>query len=65
LSNLPVTASLKIQPVDRTDDTLFRARLMGMDEGSARASCQQLVINGQVCMLVTPQGDELAGLPQR
>jgi len=65
LSNLPVTASLKIQPVSQTDDTLFRARLMGMDEGSARASCQQLVSNGQVCMLVTPQGDELAGLPQR
>ncbi len=65
LSNLPVTASLKIQPVDQTDDTLFRARLMGMDEVSARASCQQLVSNGQVCMLVTPQGDELAGLPRR
>jgi D-alanyl-D-alanine carboxypeptidase len=65
LHNLPVTASLKIQPVERTNATLFRARLMGMDEGSARASCQELVSNGQVCILVTPQGDELAGLPQR
>ncbi len=65
LYNLPVTASLKIQPVDRSNATLFRARLMGMDEGSARASCRQLVSNGQVCILVTPQGDELAGLPER
>ncbi len=65
LYDLPVTASLKIQPVDQANDTLFRARLMGMDEASARASCQQLVRNGQVCILVTPQGDELAGLPQR
>ena len=65
LSNLPITASLKIQPVDQTDNTLFRARLMGMDEGSARASCGQLLSSGQVCMLVTPQGDELASLPLR
>lgn len=65
LYDLPVTASLKIQPVDQTDDTLFRARLMGMDEASARASCKQLVRNGQVCILVTPQGDELASLSQR
>ena len=65
LSNLPVTTSLKIQPVDRSADALYRARLMGMDEVSARASCQQLVSNGQVCVLVTPQGDELASLPSR
>ncbi|MCZ6587198.1 MAG: D-alanyl-D-alanine carboxypeptidase [Alphaproteobacteria bacterium] len=65
LSNLPVTASLKIQPVSRTPGTLFRARLMGMDEISARASCRQLVRNGQDCVLVTPQGDELASLPTR
>ena len=60
LPNLPVTASLKVQPVSKTADTLYRARLMGMDEVGARASCQQLVSNGQECVLVTPQGDELA-----
>ena len=60
LFNLPATASLKIGPVDQTADTLFRARLMGMDEVGARNSCQQLVSNGQECVLVTPQGDELA-----
>ncbi len=65
LSDVPVTASLKIQPVSQSADTLFRARLMGMDEISARASCQQLIRNGQVCALVTPQGDELASLPSR
>jgi hypothetical protein len=60
-----VTASLKIQPVNQNANTLFRARLMGMDEISARASCRQLVSNGQACALVTPQGDELASLPSR
>jgi D-alanyl-D-alanine carboxypeptidase len=65
LSNLPATASLKILPVSQKADTLFRARLMGMDEVSARASCQQLLGNGQVCVLVTPQGHELASLPSR
>lgn len=63
LSNLPVTASLKVEPVTQTSNTLFRARLMGMDEVAARNSCQQLVTNGQECVLVTPQGDELASLP--
>jgi hypothetical protein len=38
---------------------------MGMDEVAARASCEQLVSSGQACVLVTPQGDELAGLPRR
>ena len=65
LSNLPVTASLKIQPINQTADTLFRARLMGMDESAARASCRQLLSDGQVCVLVTPKGDELASLPVR
>lgn len=65
LPELPVTASLKIQPVNQSTDTLFRARLMGMDEVSARASCRQLLSNGQVCVLVTPQGNELASLPHR
>lgn len=65
LSNVPATASLKIQPVNQTADTLFRARLMGMDEASARASCEQLLSNGQVCVLVTPQGHELASLTAR
>lgn len=62
LSGLPVTASLNIQPVSQTTGTLFRARLMGLDEVSARASCRQLLGNGQVCVLVTPQGNELASL---
>ncbi len=65
LSNLPATTSLKILPVSQKSDTLFRARLMGMDETSARASCQKLLSNGQVCVLVTPQDHELASLPSR
>ncbi len=65
LPDLPATASLKIEPVSQTSNTLFRARLMGMDEVSARASCRQLVSNGQVCVLVTPQGHELASLSSR
>lgn len=65
LSNVPATASLKIQPVSQKAGTLFRARLMGLDEVSARSSCQQLLRNGQVCVLVTPQGHELASLPAR
>jgi D-alanyl-D-alanine carboxypeptidase len=63
LSELPATASLKILPVSQKANTLFRARLMGLDEVSARSSCQQLLRNGQVCVLVTPQGNELASLP--
>jgi len=65
LSDVPASASLKIQPVSQKTDTLFRARLMGLDEKSARSSCQQLLRNGQVCVLVTPQGNELASLPSR
>ncbi len=63
LTGVPETASLKIQPVSQKAGTLFRARLMGLDEVSARSSCQQLLRNGQVCVLVTPQGNELASLP--
>lgn len=62
---LPHTASLRILPVDETSDTLYRARLMGMDEVAARGSCQQLLGNGQVCVLVTPQGNELASLGEQ
>ena len=62
LINVPASASLKIQPIDQSDDTLFRARLMGMNEAAARASCEQLVHNGQECALVTPEGSELASL---
>ncbi len=65
LTNLPATASLQIQPVEQKADTLFRARLVGLDEASARASCGQLIGNGEACVLVTPQGHELASLPVR
>jgi len=54
LINLPVTASLKIQAVSKSNNTLFRTRLMGLNEMGARASCKQILVNGRECKIVTP-----------
>ena len=65
LSNLPVTAALSVHPVRSSTSTLYRARLMGMDEATAQAACRQLVSNAHPCILVTPQGDALARATER
>ena len=54
LINLPVTASLKIQAVSKSNNTLFRTRLMGLNEVRARASCKQILVNGRECKIVRP-----------
>jgi D-alanyl-D-alanine carboxypeptidase len=35
--------------------TLFRARLMGLDENAARDACAKLTVAGQTCLTVPPQ----------
>ena len=54
LVNLPFTASLKIQAVSKSNNTLFRTRLMGLNEVRARASCKQILVNGRECKIVKP-----------
>jgi D-alanyl-D-alanine carboxypeptidase len=43
-----------MQPVSTGDITAYRARLMGLDEKTARSVCSWLLQHGQSCMIVEP-----------
>lgn len=43
-----------VQPVSTGDITAYRARLMGLDEKTARSVCSWLLQHGQSCMIVEP-----------
>ena len=63
LSNLPAGASVSVTPYRSQGTVVYRARLTGFDERSARAQCQQLRRQGNACALVTPGGIvQLAGI---
>ena len=56
LRGLPATATVQISPLDKRGVTLFRARIVGMDQDIARDICQQLRRSGTPCAMVTPNG---------
>jgi D-alanyl-D-alanine carboxypeptidase len=63
LRNLPGNASIEITPYRSRGSVVYRARLTGFDELTARAQCRELRRQGNACALVTPGGTvQLAGL---
>jgi len=57
LPALPETATIEILPLERKGTTLFRARIVGMEQDIARNVCRQLRSTGSACALVTPSGN--------
>ncbi|WP_404384515.1 serine hydrolase [Caenispirillum salinarum] len=47
----------KIATTKDTGDTIYRARVMGMDEGEAREACNFLRVNRMACIVVPPEQD--------
>lgn len=46
-----------ISTLTDTGDTIYRARVMGMDEGEAREACNFLRIRRMACIVVPPEVD--------
>lgn len=57
-TDLPVSLlpTARVQTVQVNGQDLFRARLFGLSEEEAQASCGHLLDQGKSCMLVTPDG---------
>lgn len=65
LRGLPATATIEVLSLDTKGATLFRARIVGMQEDIARNVCRQLRSSGSACAMVTPNGNiQLAQAPQ-
>jgi D-alanyl-D-alanine carboxypeptidase len=65
LRGLPATATIEVLPLDTKGTTLFRARIVGMQEDIARNVCRQLRSSGSACAMVTPNGNiQLAQAPR-
>ena len=56
LRALPSTATIEILPLKINGRTLFRARIVGMDQKIARDICNELRRTGSQCALVAPNG---------
>ncbi|MDA0787410.1 MAG: D-alanyl-D-alanine carboxypeptidase [Proteobacteria bacterium] len=57
LRGLPATATIEILPLESNGTTLFRARIVGMEQDNARTICRQLRSAGNACAMVTPNGN--------
>jgi len=57
LSDLPVTATVEVTPLHGERETLYRARIIGMDQSAASTICRELRRSGAPCVMVTPSGD--------
>jgi len=57
LSDLPVTATMEVTPLHGERETLYRARIIGMDQSAASTICRELRRSGAPCVMVTPSGD--------
>jgi len=65
LRGLPATATIEILPLESKGTTLFRARIVGMEQDNARTVCRQLRSTGSACAMVTPNGNiQLAQAPR-
>tara|TARA_R110002110_G_scaffold414147_1_gene643257 strand:- start:119200 stop:120465 length:1266 start_codon:yes stop_codon:yes gene_type:complete len=65
LQGLPATATIEILPLNSKGTTLFRARIVGMEQDIARSICRELRSSGSVCAMVTPSGNiQLAQAPR-
>jgi D-alanyl-D-alanine carboxypeptidase len=57
LLGLPATAIIEVLPLETKGTTLFRARIVGMEQDIARNICGQLRSAGSACAMVTPNGN--------
>jgi len=57
LRGLPATATIEVLPLENKGTTLFRARIVGMEQDIARNICRQLRSSGSACAMVTPNGN--------
>jgi D-alanyl-D-alanine carboxypeptidase len=57
LQNLPATATVDVTTLLGESETLYRARIVGMDRHIASKVCRKLRRSGSPCVLVTPSGD--------
>lgn len=57
LSDLPVTAAIEVTPLHGERETLYRARIIGMERTAASLICRELRRSGSPCVMVTPNGD--------
>jgi len=57
LADLPKTASVKVTPLHGERETLYRARIVGMERADASRICRDLRRTGAPCVMVTPNGD--------
>lgn len=57
LTGLPVTAAVEVTPLHGERETLYRARIIGMDQSVASNICRELRRSGSPCVMVTPSGD--------
>ncbi|MEK9661476.1 MAG: D-alanyl-D-alanine carboxypeptidase [Alphaproteobacteria bacterium] len=63
LASLPATTAIEITPLRTRGTVVYRARLTGIDELSARTQCRQVRRQGNSGAIVTPTGlEQLAGL---
>lgn len=57
LRDLPVTAAIEVTPLHGERETLYRARIVGMERTAASLICRELRRSGAPCVMVTPNGD--------
>jgi len=57
LRDLPVTAAIEVTPLHGERETLYRARIVGMERTAASLICRELRRSGSPCVMVTPNGD--------
>ena len=57
LRGLPATATIEILPLNSKGTTLFRARIVGMEQDIARNICRELQSSGSACAMVKPNGN--------
>ena len=57
LRDLPATAIVQVTPLHGKLETLYRARIVGMDRKIASDVCRELRKTGSPCVMVTPSGD--------
>ena len=56
LQDLPATAIVQVTPLHGERETLYRARIVGMNRNIANNVCRELRRTGSPCVMVTPSG---------
>lgn len=57
-------ATTRVMPVDAATGTIYRARLVGLDQRSARQACARMQRQGRACLTLPPSSMATSGTPQ-